>query len=209
VKLFGRKDSGRVPAGTSQSHSNGEPRNPYRLTLELKRAEDFATMLAKSRAARVVEVADLLAGMYICNWDRLSKYWEGGDEPAIEGFLRGICRISPQRWHSWMELYASDLSKAGRKRWLTLGRSKQSASDEKPLRPSAALTSVLKQAAKIAPAYDRIGGGSLPILTSECVLLCIVRSFGSEIARKLAVTGLDAEKLQNDALFPRRPPIGR
>ena len=108
-----------------------------------------------------------------------------------------------------MELYDRDLSNGARKRWLTLARLKKNAPDEKPLRPSAALTSVLKQAAKIAPAFDRTGDGSLPILTSECVLLCIVRSFGSEIARKLAVTGLDAEKLQNDALFPRRPPIGR
>jgi hypothetical protein len=209
VKLFGRKDSGRAPARASQTHSNGERLISYRLTLELKRAENFATMLAKSRAARVIEVADLLAGMYICSWDRLSKYWEGGDEPAMEEFLRGICRISPQRWHSWMELYDRDLSQAARKRWLIPGRLKKDSSDEKPLRHSAALASVLKQAAKIAPAYDRSRDGSLPILTSECVLLCIVRSFGSEIARKLAVTGLDAEKLQNDALFPRRPPLGR
>jgi hypothetical protein len=207
VKLFGRKDSGRAPARASQTHSNAEPQNPYRLTLELKRAETFGAMLAKSRAARAIEIADLLAGMYICNWDRLSKYWKNGDEEEMEDFLRRICRISPQRWHSWMEVYERESGSGKRTRWPALKKSEKGAAP--PLRPSASLASVLSQAARIAPAYDRTGNGSLPILTSECVLLCIVRNFGSEIGRKLATTGLDAEKLQEDALFPRRPPIGR
>ena len=46
----------------------------HRLTKDLSRAETLATMLAQSRAGRVVEVADLLAGMYIYDWERLSKY---------------------------------------------------------------------------------------------------------------------------------------
>src|SRR5271163_359885 len=75
----------------------------HRLTKDLSRAETLATMLAQSRAARVVEVADLLAGMYIYDWERLSKYWEDQDE--IETFLQQICRISPQRWHHWIQDY--------------------------------------------------------------------------------------------------------
>ncbi len=60
-------------------------------------------MLAQSRAARAVEVADLLAGMYIYDWERLSKYWE--DQDNIEQYLQQICRISPQRWHHWIQFY--------------------------------------------------------------------------------------------------------
>ena len=66
---------------------------------------------------------------------------------------------------------------------------------------------MLKQAEEIAPSRDSVGGRNIPILTSECVLLCILRSFGSEVSRKLAATGLDAGRLEREALFPRRAPL--
>src|SRR6202453_3902834 len=75
----------------------------HRLTKDLSRAETLANMLAQSRAAQAVEVADLLAGMYIYDWERLSKYWE--DQDNIEQYLQQICRISPQRWHHWIQFY--------------------------------------------------------------------------------------------------------
>ena len=75
----------------------------HRLTKELARAESLAEMLAHSRAASAVEVADLLAGMYIYDWERLSKYWP--EQDGIEEYLQQICRISPQRWHYWIEFY--------------------------------------------------------------------------------------------------------
>ncbi|HXO87002.1 MAG TPA: hypothetical protein VN885_00025 [Candidatus Acidoferrales bacterium] len=180
----------------------------HRVTLELARAETFAAMLAKSRASHVMEVSDLLAGMYICNWDRLSHYWEEEDREEIETFLRGICRISPERWHSWIEIY--DGLRRKDERWhllRPLERLKKATPPEAAVRPSSALASVFKRAEELAPTRDSVGGRNMPILTSECVLLCIVRSFGSEITRKLAGTGLDAGKLERDALFPRRAPL--
>ncbi len=180
----------------------------HRVTLELARAETFAAMLAKSRASQVVEVSDLLAGMYICNWDRLSLYWHEEDRDEIEAFLRGICRISPERWHCWIELY-DGLRRKGQS-WRLLRpfeKLRKMAEPESSLRPSAALAAVLKRAEEIAPSRDSVGGRNIPILTSECVLLCIVRSFGSELTRKLAGTGLDAGRLERDALFPRRAPL--
>jgi hypothetical protein len=210
MKLFGRK-----PAGAS--HSRLLPANAaghfgsdsHRLTLNLARATTFATMLANSRASQVIEVSDLLAGMYISNWDRLSMYWEEEDREEIESFLRGICRISPQRWHSWIEFYDSLRRKGDRWQvWRSLGKLKKSSSPrESALRPSAALAAVLKHAEEIAPSRDSVAERSIPILTCECVLHCIVRSFGSEISRKLAATGLDAGRLERDALFPRRAPL--
>jgi hypothetical protein len=38
------------------------------------------------------------------------------------------------------------------------------------------------------------------------VLLCIVRNLGSEISRKLALSGLDVAKLEKEVLIPRRRP---
>src|SRR6202162_1783624 len=80
------------------------------------RAETLATMLAHSRASRTVEVADLLAGMYIYEWENLSKFWKQQDE--IETFLLQICRISPQRWHHWIQFYDQRrLKDEPRRRW--------------------------------------------------------------------------------------------
>jgi hypothetical protein len=165
-------------------------------------------MLANSRASEVIEVSDLLAGMYICNWERLSAYWRDEDREEIENFLRGICRISPERWHSWIEFYDGLRRKGERSGlWRSLAPFMKTPKPESTLRPSAALAAVLKQAEEIAPSHDSVGEGNLPILTSECVLLCIVRSFGSEVSRKLAEAGLDAERLERDVLFPRRAPL--
>jgi hypothetical protein len=170
------------------------------------RAKTFATMLANSRASRTIEVADLLAGMYMCEWDRLSQYWEEQDRERIEEFLRNICRISPQRWNSWIQWYDHERHEDERQGWRRLHGRKKGQPDE-PLQPSAALMSVLKQAEQLAPFRDTLDGRSLPILTSECVLLCIARNFGTEMSLRLAETGLDAARLERDVLFPRRAPL--
>lgn len=164
-------------------------------------------MLANSRASRTIEVADLLAGMYICEWDRLSQYWEEPDRDRVEDFLRRICRISPQRWHSWIEWYDRERHEGESAGWSRLRRRTRERPDEKSLQPSAALASVLKQAEQLAPFRDTLDGRSLPILTSECVLLCIARNFGTEISRRLAEAGLDAARLERDVLFPKRAPL--
>lgn len=164
-------------------------------------------MLAHSRASLTIDVRDLLAGMYICDWDRLSRYWAEEDRDRVEDFLRTICRISPQRWHSWIQWYDQDRREGGRRAWRPLGRGKRNHPGQEPLQPSAALADVLKHAEEIAPFRDTFGGQSLPILTSECVLLCIARDSGSEISRRLAATGLDAASLERDVLFPRRAPL--
>jgi hypothetical protein len=208
MKLFGRKPAKTSQFGLLPAHAGGHLRSEsHRLTLDLARSETFASMLANSRASQVIEISDLLAGMYICNWERLSVYWEAEDREEIENLLRGICRISPQRWHSWIEFY-DELRRKGERwqAWRPLSKSKKSSPAEFTLQPSADLAAVLKQAEEIAPSRDSVGGRAIPILTSECVLLCIMRSLGSEVSRKLAGTGLDAGRLERDALFPRHAP---
>jgi hypothetical protein len=224
MKLFGRKSAGTPRARLHPANIGGHSRTiTHRVTLDLARAQTFASMLATSRASQAVEVSDLLAGMYICNWERLSTYWEEEDREEIETFLRGICRISPQRWHSWIELYTEMRRKGERsQRWRPLAalkRTKLKLAKLKPAKPgnvqplesvphhSNALAAVFKHAEELAPSRDSLGGRNIPILTSECVLLCILRSFGSEVSRKLAATGLDAARLERDALFPRHAPL--
>ncbi len=114
-------------------------------------------MLAHSRAASAVEVADLLAGMYIYDWERLSKYWP--EQDGIEEYLQQICRISPQRWHYWIEFY--DQQRRGDEKppkWQWPRPAKSPEADGKPLARSSELTALLKIAEEIAPAHDVRGG---------------------------------------------------
>jgi len=210
MKLFGR-DGGGAASGDrgERARGNGHAHPAHRLTLNLTNAENFANMLAKSRAARTVEVADLLAGMYICDWERLSKYWEDDRQDEIEEFLQRICQMSPQRWHTWIEYYDAERRKEERlaHTWPPLRRLLKRMPDERPLQFSDALATVLKEAEQITPFYDRTPERSIPILTSECVLLCIARTYGTEITKKLLATGMDAAKLEKDVFTPKRAPL--
>jgi hypothetical protein len=210
MKLFGRQGGGAASGDRgTRANGNGHALPAHRLTLNLTNAENFANMLAKSRASRTVEVADLLAGMYICDWERLSQYWADDRQDEIEEFLQRICQMSPQRWHAWIEYYDAERRKEERlaQTWKPLRRLLKQFPAEQPLQQSDGLASVLKQAEQITPFYDRTPERSIPILTSECVLLCIARTYGSEITRKLAATGLDAAKLERDVFTPKRAPL--
>jgi hypothetical protein len=213
MKLFKRKSKKPARAGSSASVDAAPPSDAkepapasHRLTMDLAHAETLARMLAASRASNAVDVADLLAGMYIYEWDRLSKYWE--DQEAVELFLQQICRISPQRWHSWIQLYdKSQHPQEEQANWLALGKRKEEKAQSTPLPRSAEVESLLRNAEMVTPFRDKLDGRSLPILTSESVLLCIALNSESEISRKLTETGLDVVSLEKAARDRRRAPV--
>lgn len=169
-------------------------------------------MVARSRAAAQVEVADLLAGMYIYEWDRLESFWP--DRDGIEEFLRKICAVSPQRWNHWIEMYdqqrrqeQTDASSPWR-RLMHRARSTSPPNDASAdgLPYSLELERVLRSAAEISPFRDDLGGRSIPVLTSECVLLCIACNEESALGPNLRATGLDVTALERAARDPRRVP---
>jgi len=170
----------------------------------------LATMLAHSRAARTVEVADLLAGMYIYNWEHLSKFWQQQEE--IESFLQQICSISPQRWHHWIQFYDQQRHEGEpRKLWqlpkgLKTTKAVAGQPDGKPLVRSAELQTVLKHAEELSPARDTLDGRAIPILTCECVLLAIAKKTDSEIGHRLVATGLNVKALEESARNPKHAP---
>jgi hypothetical protein len=209
MKFFRRKSrSGAgAPARQNPAHDDADlAANSRRITLSLSRAGKFAAMMARSRAAVVIEVSDLLAGMYISDWEHLSQYWEEEDLEHVEEMFRKFCMMSPQRWNSWIEMYEHEHHDGvDEKPWH--GKKPVVRVANEPLQKSAALEDVLHQAEQIAPFFDRDGDRKLPILTNEAVLLCIARSYGTEISRSLAASGLDTGKLEKDALFPRHGPL--
>jgi hypothetical protein len=178
----------------------------HRLTKDLTRAESLAAMLAHSRAASAVEVADLLAGMYIYDWERLAKYWP--EQDSIEEYLQQICRISPQRWHYWIEFY--DQQRRGEEKpakWQWPRPAKSPEAEGKPLPRSSELNVLLRSAEELAPAHDVVEGRMIPILTCECVLLAIAKRTDSEIGHRLVAAGLNLGELEQAAKNPRHAPL--
>lgn len=199
MKLFRRSP---IPRN---GNGNDEP-VAHRLTLDFSRADKFAQMVATSRASRIVEVSDLLAGMYIYNWERLSRYWDDDDQERVEEILRKMCQISPARWNAWIQQYDKQRRNSGKRlsSLPILRKLEKDSKAEPPLQRSAELTGILRQAEKLAPFHDDAGEKTVPVLTSECVLLCIVRNRQSEVSRKLAASGLNVPQLERDALSSRR-----
>jgi hypothetical protein len=205
------RKAGKSPAddGSKAAPSDGA-RISHRVTKDLERSETLASMLAHSRASRTVEVADLLAGMYIYEWENLSKFWEQQDQ--VETFLQQICRISPQRWHHWIEFYDQQRNtKEPRKIWqlpkgLKAAKGKVGQRNGAPLVRSAELQNVLKTAEELTPARDFVDGRAIPILTCECVLLAIAKKTDSEIGHRLVATGLNVTRLEESARNPKHAP---
>jgi hypothetical protein len=209
VKFFRRKSDKPPAKSANAAHEAGGTAAgapvTHRLTKELARAESLALMLAMSRAAAVVDVADYLAGIYIYDWERLSKFWDSQD--AIGQYLQGICRISPQRWHHWIEFYDKERREENRRGRKFFASTKDLAPDSRTLSQSRELQSILRRAEAIAPHNDTFEGRRIPILTTECVLLSIARDEDSEIGAKLRETGLDVARLEQAARNPRHAPL--
>jgi len=207
VNPFRRKGDDSPRSGESTPGGGIDGRLSHRLTQDLARAEGLATMLAKSRAASAIEIADLLAGMYLSDWERLGKYWDS--EEQVETFLQHICQISPQRWHRWMEIYdrnRNEEEKTWAQRILGPLKKKNRVGDAS-LERSTELQAIFGKAEEIAPHHDRSEGSTIPILTCECVLLCIAKNVESEISHRLVASGLDVLKLERDARFPKHAPL--
>lgn len=207
-----REKAGAAKTDDSASGNEDRFRTERRLTVGLTRAEQLAMMLAKSRAAKFVEVADMLAGIYIYDWDRLSKFWD--DQTQVEEFLRRICSISPQRWHHWIEVY--DKQRRQEEHELTSplhrlslgikGQDGDALDQEVTLQRSIELDSILQHAGELSPFRDDLDGRAIPVLTTECVLLCIALNPELDVSRRLCETGLDLSALERAARDPRRAP---
>ena len=178
---------------------------PHRVTMELARAEKLASMLAKSRAARAVAVADFLAAMYLDNWDHLSQYWNEPEE--IEPFLRTLCSVSPQRWHRWLLEYEDGhAANDGQRRLRFRGTPKNKTSPVRAPGKSRDLEGVLHRAGQISPFREKTPENGVPILTSECVLLAMAKDTESEVGRRLLLSGLNLARLEVAARMPKHAP---
>ena len=183
------------------------------MTRDLLRAFELAVMLTHSRASETIEVADLLGAMYIDNWDHMKRFWP--DPHEAEKTMRKMCEFSPPRWDYWIKTYNETRDDQPRKKWFGVpippmrraGGKDPGLFFGKDFELSEQLRAALKAADKIAPYQDRVGERTIPIVSSDCVLLCLVKNTTSDVARKLLATGIDLRALEKAARFPKYAPI--
>lgn len=173
-------------------------------------------MLASSRASQFIEITDVLAGLYIYEWDRLADYWPEENREPVEEMLREICQISPQRWNYWITLYDSQRKEAEpQPRWKHFGKAKEQNRRSSLPVPSTALRAVFEAAEWLTPFRDLARSEdrkaseneAVPVVTTECILLCIARYTSSEVGKKLTHSGLEIDQLERAVLDPRRSPL--
>jgi hypothetical protein len=221
MKLFGKKRGPQESKSSEAGYSGIAGEAPLgaasrRLTLDLSRAMELATMLASSRASQFIEITDLLAGLYMYEWDRLAGYWPEENREPVEEMLREICQISPQRWNYWITLYDSQRKEAEpQPRWKHFGKAKQKTRTSSLPIPSTTLRAVFEAAEWLTPFRDPGGSDdkkaqeseAVPVVTTECMLLCIARYTSSEVGKKLMHSGLEIDQLERAVLDPRRSPL--
>jgi hypothetical protein len=217
MKLFGKKRADSLRA-SQERPANGATQAAvtHRVTLDLSRAQDLAAMLASSRASKFVEISDLLAGLYIYEWDRLATYWPEENRDDVEDMMRDICLISPQRWNYWIQMYDT-CRKEGEPKpaWKRFRKSKNGTGEIPVPVASTRLESLFRIAEKISPfrepqrdpEKDSAKKTGLPVLTSECVLLCIAKYMSSDTGKKLHKSGLNVEQLERAVIDPKRSPL--
>ena len=140
----------------------------------------FAHLLAHEQRSTIVDVSELLAGIYLAHAEKISAFWDSSDQ--FEELLLNDCRIDEPRWFYWIRLYEALYH---RKRDTFLGRH---------MRYSAQLLKTLNLAQELAA--SRMKGDSTAVLIPEDVLLAIAKQPELDIGAKLVRSGLDLQRLE-------------
>lgn len=218
MSLFGKKRDSQEDSRAGYDGIAGEAGASavsHRLTLDLSRAMELAAMLASSRASQFIEITDLLAGLYIYEWDRLAAYWPEENREHVEEMLRETCQISPQRWNYWITVYDSERKEAEpQPRWTPFAKPKQQPRRVASPVPSTTLRAAFDAAEWVSPFRDGGGNGKsgrdaagIAVVTTECLMLCVAKYTSSEVGKKLVHSGLDIEQLERAVLDPKRSPL--
>jgi hypothetical protein len=144
----------------------------------------FAMRAAQSRSSLTLDVRDLLAGLFIANLEKLSRYWR--DWENFEELAATECGVCEPRWFYWIQFY-NETHGFEEDRDRKKGLFKDQSVD---------LARVWVTAGQIADARGVPAPGSRAILAPEDFLLAIVRHQETVLGAKLAASGLDIERLE-------------
>lgn len=136
-----------------------------------------AQMIALWRADGPLSAADLVAGVYLAGWDRLSRLWRTPE--AFEELMAAECGLDLPRW-----CYLADFS-----------RRKPT---DKFAGLSPAASQVLRAAGQIATGRGEARAPKIQVGCEDFLVALIARD-DLRIARLVKRSGLDTRKLRNSA----------
>jgi len=173
-------------------------------TRHLRWATVFSTLIAFCKNRDELIPSDLLAGIYVANWERVSKFWS---QPELfEDFVAEHCDWSEPRWLTWQRWHDESrraprssrfhLMYIHRGKWKRFGKPRLFGSH---FSKSPELKRLFETGERLTPYKVSEHGRSLPLLTPEIMLLAFVRTEGIPLGKHLQETGLRVDRLEEAA----------
>jgi len=144
----------------------------------------FAHMVCTDRRAEVVELSDLLAGIYISSLEKLSMFWS--DWQKFEELVERECALRDPRWFYWTRAY--DAIRHPSRDSFT-GKFKRCHPEVEETKNE------VKEIAK-----RRADAPQFAVINSRDILFSIARRSDRPLGKKLADSGLDLVRLQNSLM---------
>jgi hypothetical protein len=170
-------------------------------TRHLRWATVFATVVAFCKGRDELIPSDLLAGIYIANLERLSRFWPRPE--LFDDFIAEHCDLSEPRWMTWHRW--EDESRNATRRWRVPFRISFLASRTKKrlfgsiFKRSPDWQRLFETGEKLTPYKVSWRGKVLPLLTPEVMLLAFIRTEDIPVGKHLQGTGLLVDKLEEAA----------
>jgi hypothetical protein len=171
-------------------------------TRHLRWATCFAQLVAFCNRRDELFPSDLLAGIYVANFDRISKFWPNPN--LFDDFVAEHCDWSEPRWMTWQR-WDDELRKATR-RWhlpfrisLPWLRKPSKQFYGSMFRGSPDWQRLFDTGEKLTPYKVSERGRLLPLLTPEIMLLAFIRTDDLPLGKHLEETGLLMDELENAA----------
>jgi hypothetical protein len=205
--------------GTVKATSPSKPQEDFAFvthedTRDLRWAKTFASLIAFTNLRDELHVSDLLAGIYVANWERVSEFWAHARQ--FEDLVAEHCDWSEPRWLTWQRWEHESMNeregfrfpltlwfrgkKLGKRRFFgTMFRASQ---EWKQVFESA---EHMTPHTVVSPA-PWLKGRVMPLLTPEVMILALTRTEGISIGDRLRKSGLMIEKLEEAAMRPIQSP---
>ena len=168
----------------------------------LRMAQVISYVIAHTKQQKDVQLRDLLAGIYVANFERILRFWP--DAATLEDFIAEHCEWSEHRLVTW-DRWNYELQHPPRtisipftarffqiRRKHTLTGKMFSFSDE--------LKRVYSTAEQLSPNKVTSFGSIVPLITPELFLFSTVRTEGIELAARLKDSGIELRALEQVAL---------
>jgi hypothetical protein len=172
-------------------------------TRHLRWATVFASLIAFCKGRDELIPSDLLAGIHVANWERVSGFWPHPE--LFDDFIAERCDWTEPRWMTWhrwedgsrnearrirlpFDFKISFLPPRTKKRFF--GAAFQRSPDWQR---------IVETGEKLTPYKVPWRGQILPLLTPEVMLLAFIRTENVFLGKHLQGTGLLVDKLEEAA----------